>query len=231
MTRRHISEADLALYATRDLSLWVRPWVRLHLSRCAECAAIAGHYRTDQQRVRELAGALPEGLDWDRLAAEMTANIRVGLAAGECVSPKGRRRGIPSLPTAWRVAAACAGFSALLAGAWWLNMPPGETAALGRVVHLVTHPSTWPASRGLAFEDAGPLVKATSAGIELQENGGSLGVFQHGGRPVSVSLTLGSASTPDSEDAPGSASTRGAARARYIDSDTGQITITSVYAQ
>jgi hypothetical protein len=179
------------------------------VSRCAVCKGRAEAYRADQQRIRELASDLPPGVNWDRLAAEMHANIRVGLEAGECVAPRAGRR---TIPAGWRVAAAMAGFSALLISAWWLNMPAAQTASLGRAMKAITH---WQISRGLRFEDSGPLVEATAAGIELRENGSALAVT-HGvnSRPVAVSLSV-----------------QGSARARYIDSDTGQVTITSVYAQ
>ena len=207
--RKHATEADLAVYAAGDLSWWAQPLTHLHMSRCAVCKGRADAYRTDRQRIRELASDLPPGVNWDRLAAEIHANIRVGLEAGECVAPRAGRR---TIPTGWRVAAAMAGFSALLISAWWLNMPAAQTASLGRAMKAITH---WQISRGLRFEDSGPLVEATASGIELRENGSALAVT-HGvnSRPVAVSLSV-----------------QGSARARYIDSDTGQVTITSVYAQ
>ena len=58
------------------------------------------------------------------------------------------------------------------------------------------------------------MVEATPSGIALYENGSSLGVSQGNAEPVNVSVS-----------APGSAS------ARYVDADTGQMTITSVYVQ
>jgi len=206
---KHVPEADLAVYAAGDSSWCAKPLTHLHVSRCAVCKGRADAYRADQERIRELAGELPPGLNWDRLAAEIHANIRVGLEAGECVAPRAGKRGIPA---GWRVAAAMAGFAALLISAWWLNMPAAQTASLGRAMKAMTH---WQISRGLRFEDSGPLVEATAAGIELRENGSAL-AMTHGvnSRPVAVSLSV-----------------QGSARARYIDSDTGQVTITSVYAQ
>ena len=147
---------------------------------------------------------------WDRLAAEMAANIRVGLAAGECVAPRGRKRG---LSMRWRVTAAVGGFCALLVAAWWLNMPASQTASLGRAMKAVVNGRQWQARRILGF-DEGSLVEASAAGIAVRENGGALTLSQRGARPVSVTLN-----------------TQGSARARYIDSDTGQVTITSVYEQ
>jgi len=205
---RHLSEADVALYAARDISRWMQPLVHLHVRQCAVCKGRVDAYRFDQQQIRALSNELPEGLNWDRLAAEMSANIRVGLAAGECVAPRGSRTMIPA---GWRVAAATAGFTALLVGAWWLNMPASQTASLGRAVRAIAH---WQVARGLRFEDSGPLVEATAAGIELRENGTALAVSNGpNSRPVAVTLSV-----------------QGSARARYIDADTGQVTITSVYA-
>jgi anti-sigma factor RsiW len=208
---RHVPEADLTLYATGDLSLWLRPLVRLHISRCPNCRRRAEAYRADQKAIRQLAREMPEGVHWDRLAAEMAANIRVGLAAGECVTPRPQKR---TLSTGWRVAGAMAGFSVLLVSAWWLNMPAAQTASLGRAMKKIVQVRPWQTGNLLALEDAGPLVEVSPSGIQLQENGGTLGVSQGRSRPVSVTLSV-----------------QGSARARYIDSDTGQVTITSVYAQ
>ena len=42
--------------------------------------------RTASQQVREVAAEIPKDLNWNRLAQEMTGNIRVGLAAGEAIA-------------------------------------------------------------------------------------------------------------------------------------------------
>lgn len=203
----HIADADLALYASGDQRVWRALTIRLHTRRCERCRSRMETYRADRTKVREIAGQMPEGLDWDRLAAEMTANIRVGLAAGECVAPRSRRSGF-----GWRPAAVVAGLMCVLAAAWWLNMPPSTTQALGRAVSAVAHGhgSVNPAP----LDERGTVVEANSSGIELRENGNMLGVTQGAARPLAVSLNA-----------------QGSASARYIDADTGQITITSVYAQ
>jgi hypothetical protein len=64
------------------------------------------------------------------------------------------------------------------------------------------------------LEDRGPTVQVSASGIQLQQNGGTLGMSQGQQWPVNVTLSV-----------------QGSARARYIDADTGQITITGVYAQ
>jgi hypothetical protein len=149
---------------------------------------------------------MPESVNWDRLAAEMTANIRVGLAAGECVAPRARKSSF-----GWRPAAAMAGLAAVLVTAWWLNMPPSTTQSLGRAMSAIMRGRE---SVAMPIEDRGMMVEASSSGVELRENGNMLGVTQGAARPLAVSI-----------------SAQGSASARYIDADTGQITITSVYAQ
>ncbi len=206
----HPLQTDLALYSAGDLPLWRRPMMRLHVSGCEHCRSWVEAFRADRESLRELAAEMPAGVNWDRLAAEMSANVRVGLEAGECVAPRVRK---PTLAPGWRVAAAFAGVTALLGRAGGLNMPKPETAALGHVVQKIAQARPW---RGgiRVLEDAGPTVQVSAAGIQLQQNGGTLGMSQGQERPVSVSLSV-----------------QGSARARYIDSDTGQVTITGVYAQ
>jgi hypothetical protein len=161
--------------------------------------------------VRQSAEELPESLEWDRLAAEMTANIRVGLAAGECVSPRTRKLARLS----WRPAAVMAGVVALLTVAWWANMPAADSQSLARAMRSIIHGGrqNLPPSERIR-DDRGPVVEASESGIELRENGSRLGMSHSGLRPVAVSVSV-----------------QGSASARYIDADTGQVTITSVYVQ
>jgi hypothetical protein len=205
----HIQETELARYVARDLAPVRRTAVWLHVRGCDRCLQRIQAYRADQAQIREASGRMPEGVEWDRLASEITANIRVGLAAGECVAPRSRKLVV----WGWRPAAVMAGMVVLLAGAWWLNTPPAGTQALGRAVSAVWNGSNSGARHRLS-EDRGPVVAATASGIELRENGSSLGVSQGTARPLAVSVNV-----------------QGSASARYVDADTGQMTITSVYVQ
>jgi hypothetical protein len=206
----HMKETDLALYASGDLRLWQRAKVHLHLRNCQSCSTVVEEFRADARALRDAAAGLPEGVDWARLSAEMTANIRVGLAAGECVAPRGHARKL--IPASWRPVAlasmATAVLAALLAGGWWLNMPSQETQALSRAMRSIWH------GRSVMLEERGPVIEASSEGIELRKDGGALGVSQDAAKLMTVSV-----------------STQGSASAHYVDQDTGQVTITSVYAQ
>jgi hypothetical protein len=202
---RHVAETDLALYAAGDLPLWRRAVVHLHVRRCSECSGLVEGLRADRGQLRQSVDAMPESVDWEQLAAEMTANIRVGLAAGECVTPRERKVS----PISWRPAAIAAGLVVMLAGAWWLNIPSTDTEAIGRALRNLATGQRSDSPQ----EESGPMVRASSSGVETRENGARLGIEQSGLQPVMFSV-----------------STQGSASARYVD-DTGQVTITAAYVQ
>jgi hypothetical protein len=205
---RHVKESELALFVSGDLGLLPRAAVRMHLSGCNDCRSRVEAYRFDRQRLKDGASQLPAGVDWDRLAAEMTANIRVGLAAGECVAPRARKQSPWVWSWGWRPAAAMAGVAMLLSAAWWLNFPSADTASLGHALNALVHGGGQPA----VVESREPVWEVTSRGSELRENGSTLVMSQGSTQPVSVNVSTGTAS------------------AGYVD-DAGQITITGVYVQ
>jgi hypothetical protein len=174
-------------------------------------------YREDRERLRQSADAAPRHIDWDALAAEMTANIHVGIEAGECVTPRGQRASAvsprPAWLAAWRPAAVAAGVTVLLVGAWWLNLPGSSTESLLRAFRSIGARAgvapAQPADDGIA------LVEVSDTGrIFVREKGSALEMSQGVARPLSVLV-----------------SAEGSASARFIDADTGQITIASVYVQ
>ncbi len=202
--KTHPAEFALALYATGDLPVLDRLRVRFHLSSCEPCRKLSEAYRGDQAWIEEKSSELPEGVNWDRLSREMTATIRVGLAAGECVAPRERKAPIRG----WRPVAVAAGLMVVLGSAWWLNVPEAQNESLKRAMVAIFH-------RGTTLnEDRRPTVSASSTEIKLVENGGTLSMSQSGQSPVAVSVNA-----------------EGSASARYVDTDTGQVTITSVYVQ
>ena len=186
----HPNEIHLSLYAGGDVSLLERCRTGLHVQACEQCRAKIESLRCASTELRLAANELPENLNWDRLAAEMTGNIRVGLAAGECVIPAAGKTGRLD----WRAAAVLASATLLIMTAWWLNIP--------RSKHSTANAD-------------GVRLEATSSGIELKQNGGSL---------VLLNQNAASGSTVF-------VSTPGSLRARYVNSKTGQMTINNVYAQ
>src|SRR5215472_8520562 len=80
---RHPEETILALHSSGDLG-WFAAWrTERHVARCARCRDEVAGFRRVRETLPDLA-ELPK-VSWNRIAAEMRANIRLGLAAGECV--------------------------------------------------------------------------------------------------------------------------------------------------
>jgi hypothetical protein len=191
----HPNEVQLSLFAGNDLNTFERWKIGRHLRHCDACQAQVEAFRAASQAVREELSTIPEIGNWDRLAAEMTGNIRVGLAAGECVAiaPSNTER------IGWRPAAVLASASLFVFVAWWLNTPsPRRTA------------NNYP----LEAVKPGIILEPTSGGIALKQNGATLTLHT---RSKGRSAIFGSA--------PGSL------RVRYVDDETGQVTINNVYGQ
>jgi len=211
---RHTSETDLALYASGDLPVWRKLATAWHVRGCEECHGLVETFRLDREGLHQAADRLPEDIlpvDWDQLSAEMTANIHVGLAAGECVTPRAPK--VEALAW-WRPAAAAAGILVLVAGAWWLNVPRSDTETIAHALQSLFTGQRSTIAQTAPQEDRGPMVGASSAGIELVENGGRMKIEQSGLQPVMYSV-----------------STQGSASTRWVDEDTAQVTITAVYVQ
>ena len=126
---KHPSEAALALHAGGDLGPIARWRCARHLRRCQACQDEVAAFRDVRRMVAE-PPALPES-DWDTLAAEMRANIRLGLAAGECVrEPEPLRQGMPRF-TGFRTALALASLMLVLAAGIVMRRPAPPVAPAG----------------------------------------------------------------------------------------------------
>lgn len=167
---KHPGQSDLALFAGGDLRLLDRWRVGRHVRHCLSCHQDLESFRSASAALREEASSLPYEMNWDRLAGEMTANIHVGLEAGECVGPA-RQKAVSGNGLGWRAAAVMAAMSLILLAAWILN-PPERRIGAG--------------VRGPSIE-----IRNTATGLELNENGSAL-VLLHGRgirpqRPIVVS--------------------------------------------
>jgi hypothetical protein len=213
----HPAQTQIALFAGNDLGRWERWRISRHLSGCPLCRNEVQSLRDASKQLRELAAEMPElpnALHWDRLADEMTGNIGVGLAAGEAIAifdkPIRSRRHL-----GWNAGLVALGAAAIFAVAFWTSIPPQQAE------HLRT---SWKRIRteriGTFVHSAGPIVstasedviiEASSAGIQVRENGRAMSLIPHSdGATVSVSM-------------------HGSAGVRYVDADTGQVTTNKVY--
>jgi hypothetical protein len=188
---RHPSQATLALHAGGDLA-WFASWrTERHVSQCSQCREEIAAF----EGLREALPGLVETpeIPWNRLAAEMKANIRLGLAAGECV----RSSQIPlresPLFTSGRAIVAFASI----------------------VVLVVT---------GVALEHPAPLV--SRVGVELQATRDFIQV-----KDGEQALRLMNPQSVKPLNVMYSANAQGSMRARYVDPETGYVTINNVDAQ
>jgi hypothetical protein len=78
----HPPETDLALLAGGEAGRIRRFLLDRHVRTCAACQGTIAEYRDLRSELAE--PGLPD-LNWNFLAAEMRANIRLGLEAGACV--------------------------------------------------------------------------------------------------------------------------------------------------
>lgn len=136
--KKHPMDGDLALYAGGELPLARRLLAAWHLRRCGRCRHAVARIQEARAALRAAAD-LPPGVDWPTLEAEMKANIRLGLAAGELVSRPAVR---PRLRTFdWKAAAVVAASLVLVTAAGWLLQRAGRTAAPAASAEILLHPS------------------------------------------------------------------------------------------
>jgi hypothetical protein len=190
---KHPSEATLALHAGKDLGVLARWRVERHLAGCDRCRDEVEAFRA----VREIAPELAETpeLAWNRLAAEMKANIRLGMAAGECVRSEAAPVHLHPV-RGFRPAMAAVSLVVLAAAGILLERPrPSPRVAM----------------------QEGFVVQHTADGIQVQEGGRGFGLLHTAVRDArEVTYTVGA---------------QGSMRARYVDPETGNVTINNVYAE
>jgi hypothetical protein len=148
---KHPDQATLALQAGADLGFFARWKVERHLAVCDRCRDEVDAFSA----LREVSGELAEipEVPWNRLAAEMKANIRLGLAAGECVRAGELPLRETRLFTGARALVAVASIAALMVTGIILERPTPATTAVA---------------------DDGMVVQATSGGIQVSKGGQAL---------------------------------------------------------
>ncbi len=191
----HPSDARLALFAGKDLGLCPRLRIAGHLRHCERCSEKIEQFGSVRDWLGETREEMPPGVNWDALALEMRANIRVGLAAGECVAESRERFHVP-----WRTPAVALPALLIILAGWILQSmhPPIEPF----------HPAA--VSSRLR---SGIVLEASAGGIGVEKDGRGLALLHPRGEAVVYSVRGDSL------------------RSRYVDSDTGQVTISHVYAQ
>ena len=236
---KHPEAQELALYVSRDLSAWRNFAVGRHVSACPSCRREVALLGNAASAFASEVDLIPGGTAaWDRLAAEMRANIRLGLEAGECVGdsllpdaelveeaphPVSWYAGWPparwwnsSLLGEWlhwdatslRIASAATAVMLVSAGIWWWQR--------GERNDYFSYDSLKPAAVVMSAQDGGEVVfKTVSDGLVVERSGGRSLTLAHTGH-AATALTV---------------SLNGSMTARYVDDDTSQVTIHHVYAE
>jgi hypothetical protein len=211
---RHPNSGELALWVSADLPLASRAGIALHLWRCERCSREVKALRESRAALLDegTATAMPPGVDWDRLSSEMTANIRLGVAAGEIVGSTPE----PEPSHLWRAAVVMASVLMLAASVlWWYHRTynPETGIARGGPLRVLTQ-------SGGEVAPGEVILKATLGGIGVEQNGQALALAAEDesvARGVTVSLQGSMA--------------QGSMNARYVDEDGSQVTIHRVYTE
>lgn len=193
----HPTQAQLALLAGGDCSSVSTFLLNRHVRQCDQCLDTIAEFVMLRQ---DTSADLPN-LAWDRLEAEMKANIHLGLEAGECVR-RPRPLGI------WnpRLAVAFASLMLLLGAGVWLRVPHSGAGALPLRQSVKTMvPSA-------SAETPGAVLESSGSGLELRTGGSSLTLLNHHGSVADQTV-----------------SAQGVIRASYI--DAGGVTINNVYLE
>lgn len=207
---KHPDEVQLALFAGEDLGFWDRWQMKRHISRCPSCESEVVALRAAREQVREAVPDLPKDLNWNRLAEEMTGNIRVGLAAGEAIA-RFDRPVVRVRPAhlGWNAVLVVAGATVVFVTAFWTSLPREQAQHLSSALQKIF---TGPNGRHTGVSQDDVMLEASTSAIEVKENGRTMRLTHPRSDGVTVSISM-----------------RGSAGVRYVDNDTGQVTINKVY--
>jgi hypothetical protein len=202
--QRHPRPEDLALASRGDLPIWRRWQVNWHVRHCAGCEREAEEYHAVSDTVRRQAAEAvtsgENGMDWQRLEREMTGNIKVGIAAAQCIENSPGRAF-----HRWRAPALIAGLALIFVAGWLINVPRADRDRVMTALRTVA---------GRAHPAAGLILETNPHGVSVRFQGTSLTLLHPASARATASFTSSSS-----------------VGVRYVDDETGQVTIANVYGQ
>lgn len=201
----HPRVETLALFARGDLAWLERRDVTRHVRHCAECLHELGEFRAVVEELRRGASAgLPPAVESVGEWLRIEREMTGNINVGVAAGRCIEKVGVHRL-RGWRGPLVIAGLSVVFIAGWFLNMPHRDTAQILSAFH-----SAWSG----AETRNGTIVQTTAKGIAVRTQGAMLTLLHPGATDVTVSVN-GTASVG----------------ARYVDDETGQVTITNVYGQ
>ncbi len=200
----HPDNEVLALYSRGDLP-WRQRWsVRKHVQLCRQCGYQLEQFKSATAALRQ------EAMEEMPAASESIANWSAleREMVGNIKVGLDAARCIENVgrrrSTGWRFAVTTGLLSVILTVGWIANIPSAQRGHLEDSLRRIA--GLYPPSSG------GTVVQTTPLGIAVRSQGATLTLLN----PSSATVSLSGAS---------------AVGARYIDDETGQITITNVYGQ
>jgi anti-sigma factor RsiW len=146
---RHPEIADLALYSSGDLPLLSQWKTGRHVRQCPACSAEVAAFR--QLATEPIAEQVVPEINWEPLAAEMRANIRLGLEASEAIAAYRRPTPAEATRLNWRAAVMVASLMAVIGSGWWFAV---SAKKLEQPLAVVTQPA---------------VVEANDSGVEIKD--------------------------------------------------------------
>jgi hypothetical protein len=161
----HPGENDLALLAGGETGRLQRLLLGRHVQSCSECQEKIAGYR---ELRTELSDFELSDVNWNFLAEDMRANIRLGLEAGACVGPS---RGLKRLNLRFVVA-----FASLLvivaSSLFWREIRPPQNRAFPALV-----------------SDSAPVLRLTESGVQVSTGANSLTLLNHHGTATNQTVS------------------------------------------
>lgn len=193
----------LALYAGRDLGLRARWRTARHVKRCADCEQQVSIFRAAQAELkREAEAQTLTGFEAVANWSRLEREMLGNIGVGVAAARCIDKVGHRH---AWfSKGGFVAALVILFVAGWATHIPKEESARLAAVMGKFLG--------GQRVVQAGTILQTTPDGIEVQTQGATLTILH----PRSAVVSLSGAS---------------AVEARYIDEETGQMTITNVYGQ
>jgi anti-sigma factor RsiW len=199
---KHPTHRSLALYLRGDLSRLAKTKLRIHLRGCDRCQQYLASLENAVRELRREAEAQTlTGFEAIADWSRLEREMTGNIAVGVAAARCVDHVGHGRRILTWT--AALAGLLVLFAAGWATHIPREQTERIFAAVH------SWAARTP---QGTGTVLRSSPDGVAVRAQGSTLTLMHPRSAVVSVSSTSGM-------------------EARYVDTETGQVTITSVYAQ
>lgn len=200
--REHVPAGLAALYSRSDLPWTVRLKIKQHLRHCEECAGQVESFRAAATQLKQEAEANTlTGFEAIADWSRLEGEMIGNIAVG--VAAARCVDGIRHRGVVWWRAAFVLGLGALFVAGWVTHIPREETD------HLLLSLRQW---AGMETASVGTVLRSSPESVVVRAQGATLSLMH----PKSAVVSISGAS---------------AIEARYVDEETGQVTITGVYGQ